>query len=234
MLWAFFGYLGVLILIGLVARRYTSDLDDYLLADRKMGIWATSVSYEVTAYSGWLMLGFPGRAVTRGLAALWVGVACVVGDALNWLLISRRLREETQELNALTVPEYLDRKFHRERSHSVRIAASLAVVTFMLIYLWSQMVAAGKAIAVSIPYLDYFWATVVTTAVIMVYSPSRRSWRERNPGGRVVDALDSQARSLQGVRKPVSFSSPAPGERLDGTLLKTPHGKELPIMFGAG
>jgi sodium/proline symporter len=170
MLWTFFGYLGVLILLGLVAKRYTSDLDDYVLADRKMGVWATSLSYEVTAYSGWLMLAFPGRAVTRGFAAIWVGVACVVGDALNWILISRRLREETQQLKALTVPEYLDRKFHRDGSHSIRIAASLAVMTFMLIYLWSQMVAAGKTIAVSIPYLDYFGATVLTTVVIMIYT----------------------------------------------------------------
>ncbi len=170
MLWTFFGYLGVLILIGQVAKRYTSDLDDYVLADRKMGVWATSVSYEVTAYSGWLMLGYPGRAVTRGIAAIWVGVACVVGDALNWLLISKRLRVETQQLKALTVPEYLDRKFHRAGSHSVRIAAALSLATFMLIYLCSQIVAAGKAIAVSIPYLDYFWATVITTVVIMIYT----------------------------------------------------------------
>jgi SSS family solute:Na+ symporter/sodium/proline symporter len=124
------------------------------------------------------MLGFPGRAVTRGFAALWVGVACVVGDALNWLLISRRLREETQQLKALTVPEYLDRKFHRAGSHSVRIAAASALAIFMLIYLWSQIVAAGKAIAesivVSVPNLNdswaYLWATAVTTAVIMVYT----------------------------------------------------------------
>src|SRR5687767_2841615 len=114
MLWTFFGYLGVLIVIGLVARRQTANLDDFVLADRKMGVWATSLSYEVTAYSGWLMLGFPGRAVSRGFGALWVGVACIVGDLLNWLLISRRLRDETQQLKALTIPEYLDRKFHRD------------------------------------------------------------------------------------------------------------------------
>ncbi len=170
MLWTFFGYLGVLIMIGLVARRQTSNLDDFVLADRKMGIWATSISYEVTAYSGWLMLGFPGRAVQYGFAAIWVGVACVIGDALNWVFISRRLREETQKLRALTVPEYLDRKFHRDGSHSIRIAASLALTIFMLIYLWSQVVGAGKAIEASIPDVNYFYATVLTTVVIMVYT----------------------------------------------------------------
>ena len=39
------------------------------LVDRKMGPWLTALSYEATAYSGWLMLGFPGRGFSRGLAA---------------------------------------------------------------------------------------------------------------------------------------------------------------------
>ena len=165
----FFAYLGVLILIGFVAQRKTKDLDDFVLADRKLGLWATAFSYEVTAYSGWLMLGFPGKAFLRGFAALWVGLSCVAGDALNWIFVSRRLREETEKLRALTVPEYLDRRFHRDGSHAVRIAASLAIMVFMLIYMWSQVVAAGKAVA-TVTGLSYFHATALSTAVILLYT----------------------------------------------------------------
>ncbi len=31
-----------------------------------MGPWLTTLSNESTAYGGWLMLGFPGRAFSRG------------------------------------------------------------------------------------------------------------------------------------------------------------------------
>jgi hypothetical protein len=83
---------------------------------RQMGPWLTALSYESTAYSGWLMLGLPGRAFKYGLAAVWVCVSCVLGDALNWGLVSRRLREETARLKALTIPEYLERRFQKQIS----------------------------------------------------------------------------------------------------------------------
>ena len=119
----------------------------FLLGDRRTGPWATALSYEATAYSGWLMLGFPGRAFSRGLVAIWVGVACVLGDALNWVTVARRLREQTSRLGALTIPEYLERRFARPGGSAVRMTASLAILIFMLIYLWSQFVASGKTLA---------------------------------------------------------------------------------------
>jgi Na+/proline symporter len=123
MLWVFLVYLGVLLVLGFVAERYTKSLEAFLLGDRKMGPWLTALSYESTAYSGWLMLGFPGRAFSRGLAAVWAGVACVIGDSLNWLLVSQRLRDETARLRALTVPEYLERRFPKPDGHAIQLVA---------------------------------------------------------------------------------------------------------------
>src|SRR5262245_9903704 len=100
-----------------------------------MGPWLTALSYESTAYSGWLMLAFPVRAFTYGLAATWFGISCVVGDALNWILVSKRLREETARLRALTVPEYLERRFARANGYAVQLVASVVLSVFMLIYL---------------------------------------------------------------------------------------------------
>src|SRR5690349_4978997 len=82
MLWTFFLYLAILLGIGVVANRFTKGLDSFVLGDRQSGVWVTALSYEATAYSGWLMLGFPGKAFTKGLCAIWVGVSCVIGDAL--------------------------------------------------------------------------------------------------------------------------------------------------------
>ena len=62
-----------------------------------MGPFTTALSYEATAYSGWLMLGFPGRAFSRGLIAAWVGIACVVGDPT--FLATSRVRSLTPELS---------------------------------------------------------------------------------------------------------------------------------------
>src|SRR5262249_27101991 len=147
MIWIFVLYLAVLLLIGAVTRRATRGMKGFLLGDRQTGPWTTALSYEATAYSGWLMLGFPGRAFSRGLAAIWVGIAGVAGDALNWLTVARRLRDQTARLGSLTVPEYLEQRFARPGGVAVRATASLAILVFMLIYLWAQCVAAGKTLA---------------------------------------------------------------------------------------
>jgi sodium/proline symporter len=169
MAWVFFLYLGILLLIGAAARRYTKSLEGFVLGDRQMGPWLTALSYESTAYSGWLMLGFPGRAFSRGLIAVWVGLSCVLGDALNWLLVSRRLREETARLKALTIPEYLELRFPRPGGHAIRVVASLALALFMLIYLWSQFVSGGKAMMTMLAW-DYRPAVLLSSAVIVVYT----------------------------------------------------------------
>src|SRR5947208_4295926 len=127
MVWVFLLYLSVLLLIGFVSERYTRGQAGFLLGDRKAGPWVTALSYEATAYSGWLMLGFPGRAFSRGIAAIWVGIACVLGDAINWVGVARRLREQTAQLGALTIPEYLERRFARPGGSAVRVTASLAI-----------------------------------------------------------------------------------------------------------
>ncbi len=168
-LWVFIGYLLVLLLIGFITERYTKGLEGFLLGDRKMGPWITALSYEATAYSGWLMLGFPGRAFKYGLAAIWVGLSCVIGDALNWLVVSRRLREETARLRALTIPEYLERRFAKPGGYGVQVMASLALSAFMLIYLWAQFVAAGKTIMTMLEW-NYAPAVLVSAAVIVIYT----------------------------------------------------------------
>jgi sodium/proline symporter len=169
MLWVFLVYLAILLVLGFVAERYTKSLEGFLLGDRKMGPWLTALSYEATAYSGWLMLGFPGRAFSRGLAAVWAGVACVIGDSLNWLLVSRRLRDETERLRALTVPEYLEHRFPKPDGHAIQLVASLALSFFMLIYLWAQFVAAGKAMMTMLEW-GYMPAVLLSAIVIILYT----------------------------------------------------------------
>ncbi len=169
MLWVFLVYLAILLALGFIAERYTKSLEGFLLGDRKMGPWLTALSYESTAYSGWLMLGFPGRAFSRGFAAIWAGVACVIGDSLNWLLVSKRLRDETERLRALTVPEYLERRFPKEGGHAIQLVASIALSFFMLIYLWAQFVAAGKGMMTMLEW-SYLPAVGLAAMVIIIYT----------------------------------------------------------------
>ena len=170
MIWSFLIYLLLLLGLGLLAARHTRSLKGFLLADRSMGPWITALSAEATAMSGWLLIAFPARAFTYGFSAFWVGLSCVLGDALNWLSVSRRLREQTERLRALTLPEFLERRFAKRGGYAVQLVATSGIIVFMLLYLWAQFVAAGKVMAAILDPLDYPEACVLAAAIIILYT----------------------------------------------------------------
>ncbi len=170
MILSFVLYLVILLGLGLYAARFIKSLKGFLLADRSMGPFVTAMSAEASAMSGWLLIAVPARAFTYGLSAIWVGMACVMGDAVSWLAVSRRLRRQTERLRALTLPEYFEKRFAKEGGYAVQLVATLGIMVFMLIYLWAQFVAAGKAMSAILDFVDYSEATLLAAVIIIVYT----------------------------------------------------------------
>ena len=170
MIVSFVLYLVILLGLGLYAARFIRSLKGFLLADRSMGPFVTAMSAEASAMSGWLLIAVPARAFTYGLSAIWVGMACVMGDAVSWLSVSRRLRRQTERLRALTLPEYFEKRFAKEGGYAVQLVATLGIMVFMLIYLWAQFVAAGKAMSAILDFVDYSEATLLAAVIIIVYT----------------------------------------------------------------
>ena len=53
-------YFAAMIAIGVYAYRQTNDLDDYMLAGRKLSPGVAALSAGASDMSGWLLLGVPG------------------------------------------------------------------------------------------------------------------------------------------------------------------------------
>ena len=70
---AFVIYLGLMMFIGLYYYRKTNNMDDYIIGNRKLGAWVTSLSAEASDMSGWMLMGLPGAAYLAGLNAGWTG-----------------------------------------------------------------------------------------------------------------------------------------------------------------
>ena len=69
---AFIVYLGLMMLIGIYYYRRTRSMADYILGNRKLGAWVTSLSAEASDMSGWMLMGLPGFAYIAGLCELEV------------------------------------------------------------------------------------------------------------------------------------------------------------------
>ena len=141
---AFCLYLAVMMAIGVYYSKKQNNLSQYILGDRKLGPWLTSMSAEASDMSGWMLMGLPGFAYLHGLSAIWTSIGLIIGTWLNWLFISKRLRTYSEVSgNSLTIPDYLSNRFEDKR-HGLRFICAICIIIFFIIYTSSGFVAAGK------------------------------------------------------------------------------------------
>lgn len=166
---AFILYLVLMMSIGLYYSRRQKNLSSYILGDRQLGPWLTSMSAEASDMSGWMLMGLPGYAYLHGLSAFWTGIGLIVGTWANWVLVSQRLRNYTEVAdNSLTIPDYLSNRF-ADRKNGLRLICALFIILFFIIYTSSGFVAAGKLFNTifGIPYLH---ALLLGAFVVVFYT----------------------------------------------------------------
>ena len=162
-------YLLVVLAIGIVAWRRTADLRDYILGGRRLGRWTTALSAQASDMSGWLLLGLPGYAYLAGLESAWLVAGLLAGTWLNWRLTARRLRIATEAYgDALTLPEYLQRRF-ADPYGLLRLLGAAVVLLFFTFYTASGLVAGGKLFE-TVFNLPYAWAVSAGAAAVLAYT----------------------------------------------------------------
>jgi sodium/proline symporter len=162
-------YMGVCLGLGVLAWRRTRTLGDFILGGRSLGSWVTALSAQATDMSGWLLMGLPGLAYASGFDAVWLLLGLAVGTWLNWRWVAAPLREATQRLgDALTLPDYLERRFE-DRSRLLRAISATFILVFFVFYTSSGFVAAGRLFEAlfGLPYVEaMFWGS----AAMLVYT----------------------------------------------------------------
>jgi sodium/proline symporter len=154
--------------VGIRAARLNRTLDDYLLADRRLGPWVAAFSERASGESAWLLIGLPGLAFATGVTTVWVGIGCCTGIAFSWFVIARRLREETERLGSLTLADYFAARFPA-RDHSLRITATVIILFFFTFYVAAQFLAAGKVLNF---YLDlpHLYGMAIGAVLVLFYT----------------------------------------------------------------
>lgn len=166
---AFILYLGLMMSIGIYYSRQQKNLSSYILGDRKMGPWLTSMSAEASDMSGWMLMGLPGYAYLNGFSSVWTGIGLIVGTWANWVLISKRLRNYTEVANnSLTIPDYLSNRFEKSKN-GLRLICAVFIILFFIIYTSSGFVAAGKLFN-TILGIPYFESLLIGAFVVVFYT----------------------------------------------------------------
>ncbi len=166
---AFVVYLGLMMMIGVYYYRRTRNMSDYILGNRKLGAWVTSMSAEASDMSGWMLMGLPGFAYLAGLNAGWIALGLALGTYANWKFIAARLRKYTELANnSLTLPDFLQNRFN-DKSNLLRIIPAVFILIFFIIYTSSGFVAGGKLFE-TIFHLPYETALLIGAFVVVFYT----------------------------------------------------------------
>ena len=156
--------------IGLWAwRRSTDDISGYLLGGRRLGPSVAALSAGASDMSGWLLLGLPGAAYVAGLSAIWIAIGLFIGALANYLIVAPRLRVHTEHTgDSITISEYFENRFE-DRSHLLRVIASIVIILFFTLYTSSGLVAGGKLFqsAFGAEYSVGIW---LTAGVVVAYT----------------------------------------------------------------
>ena len=95
-------YLIAMLGVGVWFSKRNNSVDDFYLGGRKLGPFVTAMSAEASDMSSWLLMGLPGVAYLSGLAeASWTAIGLAVGTYLNWLIVARRIRRYSHQIDAI-------------------------------------------------------------------------------------------------------------------------------------
>jgi len=162
-------FVAVLISVGVYSRRRTRTVDDFFIGSRTVGPWLSAFAYGTTYFSAVLFVGYAGKiGYGFGLSALWIVIGnAFLGTMVAWWLLAKRTRTMTGRLNALTMPEFLSRRYG---SKAIKVAAALIIFVFLIPY--SASVYTGLAYlfekVFNINFTTALWSMAILTAVYLV------------------------------------------------------------------
>jgi solute:Na+ symporter, SSS family len=159
-------YLLMIGYVGYVAWRRTKSADDYMVAGRETHPYIMALSYGATFISTAAIVGFGGVAANYGMGILWlVFLNIIIGIFIAFVFFGKRTRKMGHNLNALTFPEFLSRRFN-----SKFIQYFSGAVIFIGMPLYASVVLIGMARFVETTLnIDYNIALVVMAIIVAAY-----------------------------------------------------------------
>ena len=160
-------FLVAMVGIGIWGMRKTSTLGDFFLGGRTVGPWISAFAYGTSYFSAVLFIGFAGKlGWVFGLQALWIGLGnAVFGSLLAWLVLGRRTRIMTQNLDVMTMPEFLLERFG---GRYIKILAAVIIFMFLLPYSASVFKGLGHLFEATF-HISYDLALLIMIGITGVY-----------------------------------------------------------------
>ena len=162
----FAGYMVLMVYHAIVGKRRTHELSDYYVGGRSMGGIVLGLSFFATYSSTNSFVGFSGQAYSYGAAWLLLAPMAVVFSLAAWMFVAPRLRAFTEQLDSVTVPDFIGFRFD---STAARFTSALIVLFASFLYMTAIFKGIGNLLEIFLD-IPYALAILVVLIVVMVYT----------------------------------------------------------------
>ena len=160
-------FVALMVGIGIWGMKKTKSLNDFFLGGRSIGPWMSAIAFGTSYFSAVVFIGFAGKLGWGfGLNVLWIALGnAVLGCGLSWIVLASRMRRMSQNLDAMTLPEFLHERFG---SGYLKILSAVIIFIFLLPYSASIFKGLGHLFEMTF-HIPYIWALVAMIGITGVY-----------------------------------------------------------------
>ena len=160
-------FFGIMILIGFICRKHSTDVNGFVLGGRNVGPWLTAFAYGTSYFSAVIFVGYAGQFGWKfGIASTWIGIGnALLGSLLAWVVLGRRTRIMTQHLQSATMPDFFARRFG---SNSLKIVSAIVIFIFLIPYTASLYNGLSRLFEMAFG-IPYFWCVLAMSVLTAVY-----------------------------------------------------------------
>ncbi len=156
-------YAAIMIYLGYRGYKATKNVQDWLVAGRRIGPVVVAMSYGATFISAVAIIGFAGQAQVYGMQLLWLSVLnIIVGILIAFIIFGNRTRIMSKTLQALTFTELLGKRFD---SRFVQGLGGAVIAIFIIAY--ASAVFNGTARLIQVTFGTSYESSIIAFTVIV-------------------------------------------------------------------
>ncbi len=160
-------FFAIMVGVGFYSRKHASNVDGFVLGGRSVGPWLTAFAYGTSYFSAVIFVGYAGQFGWKfGIASTWIGLGnAFIGSLMAWVILGRRTRIMTQQLNSATMPEYFGKRYG---SPALKIGASAVIFIFLIPYTASLYNGLSRLFGMAFN-IDYTVCIIIMAVLTGVY-----------------------------------------------------------------
>jgi SSS family solute:Na+ symporter len=159
-------YLLITVYLGYRGWKTTKDSEGYMVAGRTIHPYIMAMSYGATFISTSAIVGFGGTAGLFGFGLLWLTFLNIfVGIFLAFVLYGKRTRKMGHNLNAMTFPELLAKRFD---SKFIQYFSGLVIFLGMPLYASVVLIGAARFMETTLA-INFETALLIYSVIIAAY-----------------------------------------------------------------